>query len=169
MKNTRKFVFMALLMALEVILTRFLSIQTPIVRIGFGFLPIALAGMMFGPLYAGAMAALADIIGMMLFPSGAYFAGFTVSAFISGVIYGIFLYKKDKSIVRITFSVVLNILIVDTALNTIWLTMILNKAFIAIMAPRIIKNVAMIPIEVVVIFAIWKAMEKSFGKQYMMN
>lgn len=169
MKNTRKFVFMALLMALEVILTRFLSIQTPIVRIGFGFLPIALAGMMFGPLYAGAMAALADIIGMMLFPSGAYFAGFTISAFISGVIYGIFLYKKDKSIVRITFSVVLNILIVDTALNTIWLTMILNKAFIAIMAPRIIKNVAMIPIEVVVIFAIWKAMEKSFGKQYMMN
>ena len=35
---------LAFLIALEIILTRFCSIQTPIVRIGFGFLPVAMMG-----------------------------------------------------------------------------------------------------------------------------
>ena len=37
-------VTVALLVALDVILTRFLSIQTQFLRIGFGFLPVAVAG-----------------------------------------------------------------------------------------------------------------------------
>lgn len=67
MNKVNKIVYMGLLIALKVILTRFLSIQTPIVRIGFGFLPIAVAGIMFGPIFAG-IAAIADILGMIIFP-----------------------------------------------------------------------------------------------------
>ena len=41
----------ALLIALDVILTRFLSIQTQFLRIGFGFLPVAVAGIAYGPFW----------------------------------------------------------------------------------------------------------------------
>ena len=50
------------LLALSIIATRFLSIQTPIVRIGFGGVPIILAGLLFGPGWGFAVGALADLI-----------------------------------------------------------------------------------------------------------
>ncbi|MEI3502102.1 MAG: folate family ECF transporter S component [Anaerovoracaceae bacterium] len=51
---TSRLVIMAFLIAMEIILTRFCSINTPILRIGFGFLPVAMMGIMFGPVWAAA-------------------------------------------------------------------------------------------------------------------
>jgi ECF transporter S component (folate family) len=157
MKNTRIVIFMGLFVALEIVLTRFLSIQTPIVRIGFGFVPIALAAMMFGPLVGGMTAALADIIRMMLFPNGvSYFPGFTLTAFLGGVIYGIILYRKPKSIIRIALSVIIIRLFANIGLDTVWLVFFFNKAAAAIMVPRVITSVIMLPIQTSVIFILWK-------------
>ncbi|MGM9532761.1 folate family ECF transporter S component, partial [Intestinibacter sp.] len=91
--NVKKLVEISLLIALEIILTRFCSINTPIVRIGFGFLPIATIAMMYGPLSAGIAYAIGDILGMMIFPSSSFFPGFTLTAFLTGVAYGLVLYK----------------------------------------------------------------------------
>ena len=95
MKNNsvKKLVEISLLIALEVILTRFCSINTATLRIGFGFLPIAIIAMMYGPLSAGVAYALGDLLGMMIFPNGSYFPGFTLTAFLTGVIYGLVLFK----------------------------------------------------------------------------
>ena len=49
---TSRLVIMAFLIAMEIILTRFCSINTPILRIGFGFLPVAMMGIMFGPVWS---------------------------------------------------------------------------------------------------------------------
>ncbi|MBK5246006.1 MAG: ECF transporter S component [Peptostreptococcaceae bacterium] len=52
MKNNSKvtrLITIGLFIALEIILTRFLSINTPFIRIGFGFLPVAMLGIMYGP------------------------------------------------------------------------------------------------------------------------
>ena len=67
MKNNsvKKLVEISLLIALEVILTRFCSINTATLRIGFGFLPIAIIAMMYGPLSAGVAYALGDLLGMI--------------------------------------------------------------------------------------------------------
>ena len=65
--NVKKLVEISLLIALEVILTRFCSINTAILRIGFGFLPIAIIAMMHGPLSAGVAYAIGDLLGMMIF------------------------------------------------------------------------------------------------------
>lgn len=156
MKNTRVIILMGLLIALDVVLTRFLSIQLLTLRIGFGFIPVALAAIMFGPILGGVTAAAADIIGMMLFPNGAYFPGFTLSAFLSAAIYGVYLYRKPKSILRIGLAVLTIILIIDISLNTVWLTMLYNKAFFVILGPRVIKNLIMIPVQTSVIYVLWK-------------
>ncbi|WP_186429923.1 folate family ECF transporter S component [Clostridium sp. BSD9I1] len=166
MKNTRKMVFLGLFISLQVILTRFLGIEAPIIRVSFGFLPLALCGMLFGPLYGGICGAIADILGMLIFPKGAYFPGFTLSTALSGVVYGIFLYKRPKSMINIILAVLIITIFINLGLNTIWLSMITGKAVYAIIVPRIIKNLIEIPVKVPLIYMCWKAighyMDKSF-------
>ena len=155
MNKTHNVVFVALLIALNVVLTRFVAIQTPIVRIGFGFIPIALSAMFFGPVIGGITAALSDIVGMLIFPQGAFFPGFTLSAFLGGVIYGLFLYGKPKTWVNIALCALTISIVVNLGLNTLWLTMITGNAFAAIIVPRIIKEIILIPIRTVVIYITW--------------
>ena len=53
--TTRTLTTLAMLIAIEVILSRFLSISMWNTKIGFSFLPIAAAGILYGPLAAGAV------------------------------------------------------------------------------------------------------------------
>jgi ECF transporter S component (folate family) len=145
--------YMGLFIALEVILTRFLAIQTPIVRISFTFLPIALSAMLFGPLFGGIAAALADLVGMMLFPSGPFFPGFTLTAFMTGAIYGLFLYKKPATLVQISLAVIVVTVVITLGLDTVWLWLITGQGIWAILPVRIIKALIMAPIQVAVIQA----------------
>lgn len=156
MEKTRTFVFLSLFIAMQIILTRFLSIQTPIIRIGFSFLPLALSAVLFGPVYAGIAAAIADVIGMMLFPQGTYFPGFTFSALLSGILYGIVLYKKPVTIIRAAFAVLLVSLFVDLGFNTLWLSIITGKAAAALFIPRAVKTIIMFPIQIICIELIYK-------------
>ena len=154
--NTKGLVYLSLFISLEVILTRFLSIQTPILRIGFTFIPIAVSAMMFGPFFSGISAGLADIIGMMLFPSGAYFPGFTFTAFLSGVVYGVFLYNKTVNLFRISAAVIIVSLFINLGLDTVWLWMITGKGIMLLLPARLIKCSAMIPIQIITIELVWR-------------
>lgn len=179
MKKTRVLVFIALFIAIEIVLTRFLSIQTPIIRISFGFIPIALSAIMFGPIVGGVTAMLADLLGMMLFPRFAYFPGFTLSALLGGITYGLFLYKKPNSIWRIALTVLTISVFIDLGLNTIWVTMmavkvpfwtawrdleintfwntlVSNNASMPILISRLIKTTIMLPVQVFLIHIVWR-------------
>jgi len=156
LKTTRIFIFMGLLISMEIVLTRFFSIQTPIVRIGFGFIPIMIASVMFGPVLGGLTGAFSDILGMMLFPKGTYFPGFTLSAFISGMIYGIILYRSPKNMLRIIIAVSIVVIVVDLGLNTYWLSIITGKGVVALFVPRLIKSIIMLPIQSLLIFSCLK-------------
>ena len=60
----------AVLLAMEVVLSRFFSIATPITKFSFAFVPLAVCGALFGPVWGGVMGALADLLGAILFPAG---------------------------------------------------------------------------------------------------
>ena len=155
--DVRKLVQISLLVALQIILTRFCSIQTPIVRIGFGFVPVVIIATMYGPIYAGVANGIADILGLMLFPSGSFFPGFTLTASLAGVVYGVFLYNKPINWGRIiAASVIINI-VLNLGLNTYWLSIMMGKGFLALLPTRIVKELVMIPIKVVIIGIVWKS------------
>ena len=156
MKKTHVLVFVGILIATEIVLTRYCAIQTDIVRIGFGFIPIVLSAMLFGPVIGGTTAMLADILGMMIFPRGAYFPGFTFSALVGGVIYGLVLYNKPKTILRIFLAVLLVTVIRDLGLNTLWLSILSHKAVNIIMIPRILKSLFMLVVQVLIIPVVWR-------------
>ena len=96
MSKIKKIALAALLLALEIILSRFLSIKTPILVISFGFLPIMFSAILLGPKFSFLIAILADLIGALLFPFGEYFVGFTIIQGLTGLVYGIFLYNKEE-------------------------------------------------------------------------
>lgn len=164
--NSKKLVEISLLIALEVILTRFVSINTPIVRIGFGFLPIAILGMMHGPLSAGIAYAVGDILGMLIFPSGSYFPGFTLTAFLTGLVYGLVLYKKQKTWPRIILAACIVCLGLNLCLDTVWLNILMGQGYLALLPPRIFKAAVMIPIQSILIGLVWKNIVLKVDKSY---
>lgn len=157
MKTTRTVVFLGLFVAMNIILVRFLSFMPiPTVRINFGFISAILSSVMFGPLLGGVTGAVSDIAGYVIMPNGPFFPGFTISAFINGVIYGLILYRKPNTIVRLIIASVLGIVFVDVLLNTVWLEILYNKGILAILPARLLKSAVMLPVQVIVIYVLRK-------------
>lgn len=160
----KKVVYMAMFIAITDVLSRFLSIQLPFLKITFSFIPIALAAMIFGPVYGGLVAGIEDLIGAMLFPTAAFFPGFTLSAALVGVIYGVVLYKKPKTTTRFIIANTIIAVLINICLNTLWLVIMYDKGFIALASTRIIKALIMIPIEVAVLKLCWKYIGEKLEK-----
>lgn len=149
-------VFAGVFIGLTILFTYVFSIQTPFVRLSFGFLPIAIYASMFGPMRGGLMAAAADLLGSTLFFPGLFFPGFTLSSFLSGVIYGHFLYGKDLSLRRICIPFVLIFLSVDLTLNTLWLVLLYHQAAAAFFLSRFIKNAICLPMQIFLFCMVYK-------------
>ena len=137
---TSRLVIMAFLIAMEIILTRFCSINTPILRIGFGFLPVAMMGIMFGPVWAAAGYAIGDLLGMLIFPSGAYFPGFTLTAFLTGLVFGLFLHNREITWKRVLPASLIIILGCNLILDTLWLSILMGDGFIALILIPLVWN-----------------------------
>lgn len=109
----------ALLIALDVVFTRVLAINTPLMKIGLGFTAVAVSAMLYGPLWAALTAALGDLVGALLFPTGAYFPGFTLTAALTGLIFGLFLFQREGKWLRAFLAALTNCLFVTLLLNTL--------------------------------------------------
>lgn len=157
MKNLRVLVYMSLLVSIYVILAHVFSvIPGNTMKISFSFLPLAFGSMLFGPLIGAIGGALGDIIGTILVPKGPFFPGITLDVFLSGFIYGLFLYKKPKTILRISLAVLCITVFVNIGLNTYWLTILLGKGYMAILPGRIVKNAVMLPVQISMLYMMWK-------------
>lgn len=143
----------AMLLAIRVILGFFTVLITPTIKIGFSFLPVALSGMLYGPVVAGAIGGLGDILSYIVNPAGgAYFPGFTISGIIAGIIYGLFLYQKEVKLIRIILCKLVILVVVDLTLTTMWLCILNDKAFFVLLSARLVKNLILFPIEIAMIY-----------------
>lgn len=157
MKNTRKLVFMAMFIAVEIILTRVVSLMpSNITRISLSFIVYTFAGSMFGPLFSLMSAVIGDLIGAVLFPPiGGFFFGFTVSAAVSGFLFGNIKLEKG-SYKRLALLLLMNALIVDVLMNTLWLNILIKTPFMALLASRVPGILVNNVIRVVVLITIMK-------------
>ena len=71
---------------------------------------------------------------------------------LAGVIYGSILYKKPLKVWRIFIAELLIKAIVNCGLNTLWLSVMNGKAFMAILPARVLKNIIMLPIDTAILF-----------------
>lgn len=125
---------MALLTTVSLVLTRFLSFYIPFMgtqsmRVGFGDVPIILAGLLLGPYAGGLVGLVADVAGATLFPSGPFFPGFTVTAFIVGFMPAFLLKrfkKKEQGLTKtkLFLAILCTQLIGSALLNTLWIVIL---------------------------------------------
>lgn len=147
---TKKIALMGMLLAAQVVAGMFFSIKLPLVTIGFIFLPLSLTGMLYGPLWGGAAGVMGDFLIAALGPYG-YYPPMATTAFLSGMIYGLFLYRKPITIKRVTLCVVTESLLCSVLLQTYWLTLLMNKAYLVLLPTRLFQNLLVAPVSVVCI------------------
>lgn len=139
--DTKKLVSISILIAINVILTRHLSIQTDLFRLSFNFIPIALTSALYGPKLGGIASVVADTIGMILFPYGNFFFGFTLSAFLTGYVFGLFFYEKEINLNRILIASVLVAVGIGLGLNTLWVSILSGANYLALLKVRGVQAV----------------------------
>jgi len=155
--DTRKLAVSAMLITLDLVLTRMLAINTPLMKIGFGFVAVAVSAMLYGPFWAMLTAALGDIVGALLIPVGAFFPGFTLTAAVTGLIYGLCLYGHGGSVARPIVAALLNCLLVTLLCNTALIAYISGNSYAVLFTARIVQFFVMFPLESLVMIALNKS------------
>ncbi len=146
----------ALLLAISIVARRFLSINTPIISIGLGWLPILVVGIAYGPGWGFIAGALGDFIGANLFPIGAYFPGFTLSSGLAGAIVPLLLGRNRwrSSYWQLLGAIAVSEVITSVVLNTYWLTIITGKAAAVLLPVRVANAAATIVVMTSLLYAL---------------
>ncbi len=174
LKNVYVLTVCALLVAIATVLGFFKLVVIPeLIEIRFAFMPIGMSGMLFGPFIGGMVGALADVLGYLVNPTGPFFPGFTIATAISGVIYGVFLYKKKITIPRVMLAQAVESVVVSLLLNSLNLSILYGNGFIAVLTPKIIKAIALYPFKTALLYLVLIAvprivpqqMKEAFAKQ----
>ncbi|MDR0861673.1 MAG: folate family ECF transporter S component [Oscillospiraceae bacterium] len=154
---------LALLVALEIVFNRLLSINTEALKIGFSFVPIVLCAVLFGPVHAAIVYAVADTLGALMFPLGAYMPGITLSCALMGLDFGLFLHgfvaasekfelSKFKTWLRIVCPIVINCVAFGLLANSFWLSLVYTKrSFAYFFTSRIIEYSVLIPVQIILV------------------
>ncbi len=90
----------------------------------------------------------------------AYFIGFGISEALYGFTYGLFLYKRPKDFLPIILCVVLQMIVIDIGLGSLWAHMTAGTPFLAVLGTRTVRALIMVPIKVFGIKYIWEAVGK---------
>lgn len=181
LRELRTLTTTGMLLALAVAI-RSLAIQVTLdLRIVFTFLPICVIGLLYGPVVCGMSTFALDLIGFIIDNKSArgYSIELALIVLMSGVFYGIFLYKKD--IAKLSFKNILSIIlargsviiICNILLNSYFLySLYINKefsvvsfigdsglrnAFLTWWTPRITKNLVQFPVDIVLLSVVLPA------------
>ena len=148
--NLKTLVFMALLVAMHLVLTRVLVIDLGAYRISVGSVCTILAGLWLGPVAGGVCGFASDII-------GCFMKGYAVNPFITvaAILWGVLPAlvrpliankKKTGKTVGICVPIVVTAILSSLVLTTAGLVIMLGYNFYAIMPGRLIQFAIMIPI-----------------------
>lgn len=114
--STQNLVMMAALIAIQIILARFFSIQTETLRVGFESIPVILAGMWLGPVCGAIVAVVADILGTIIQGFGAWFPPLVLGPLSVGILSGIstkYIFRSSLAETRDTWKVAVTVVVVS--------------------------------------------------------
>lgn len=161
MRDTKMLVITALMVALRIALKPLAIPLGPSLNIQTATLATALGAMIFGPVMAIPAAIISDTIGFMIYPTGDYFLPFVLTEIAGTLIYALFLYRTKVTPTRVMLARFCICFFVNVVLQQFvyawYYTWIgspeeAKESIMGIMTvTRIFKNLAMFPIESVVL------------------
>lgn len=159
--KTQVLAFSGMLIAVAAVLGFFKVPISSVLEIRFQSIPMAIGGILFGPVTGGIIGAASDVICYLVKPTGPFFPGFTISYFLTGLIFGLMLHNKKPSLVRIIIAESLSAVLIGILLNSVWLSLLYGNGFVAVLTARVLKEIIMIPIHSAIIYAIVLALSRS--------
>ncbi|MBR7185030.1 MAG: folate family ECF transporter S component [Clostridia bacterium] len=129
-------------------------VNAQVLQIKFSFFAIALCAMVCGPVLAVPAGFLIDTIGFMLGGNvaGGYFFGYAISSICSCLIFALFFYRARKiTLWRTAMAKFLVSLLVNVLLGSVWRWVMVGKGYWYYVGLAAVKNVALLPLEVVVL------------------
>lgn len=157
--TTIKVAVFAILIALQVVIAQFLTIHTEILKISLSFIPMVIAGRMFGFIGAGLIAGIGDVLQAFLFPVGAWFPPITITTVLVGMVFGLF-FKNGTNFVRVLIAVLITELVFSMFITPIWLTMLQGIDYWFIVFSRLPQIAVMIAVKLLLIPPVLKMTER---------
>ncbi len=161
LKNTRMLVFAALILALRIAMK---PLKIPVaadINITFGFIANAFGSMVYGPVIALISGAISDTLGYLVAPGGVYYFPFILLEMAGSFVFAIFLYSTEVTAARLILSKFCVNLFVNILLNEPIMVKYYELFFTTAYQPfiwiRIVKNIAMLPIESVILIFFFRA------------
>ena len=159
--DTKMLVVTALMIALRVALKPLAIPLGPQLSIQTAMLATALGAMIFGPVMAIPAAMISDTVGFLIYPTGDYFLPFMLTEIASTMAYALCLYRAKPTATRVMLSRFIICFFVNVVLQQFiyaWYYSYIGnpdkakETILGVMTiSRIFKNLAMFPIEAVVL------------------
>lgn len=161
LRRTYTLALTGVLIAMQLALSSVAVYVTADMRITFGFLTIAATATLFGPVVAGVHGALADILAYFLFPAGgAYFPGYTLTALLAGLLYGLFFYRRKVRLWHVLVAQLVVDLLCHVLLNTLWRSMTGGSAMMALLPVRLLKNALCYPVNCALLYFLHRLLRR---------
>ncbi len=161
-KNVRVLAFSGLVCAMAIVLESFpIYLLGQSLKIYFSFLVVGLGCACYGPLVGMAAGAVIDTVGFLLAGYGEpYFPGYLVTAVLSGLVYGVLLYRRRVSIPRLILLRVLINYGSNVLLGSVWKAMLYGKGYLYYVSTGLVKNTVMLPVEVFLMWLVLRAAQR---------
>ena len=150
--NLRSLCLAALFVAMYVALYFLVSVPISANRyLMVTYLAVALCMILCGPLVGVSAGIISDILCFIIKPLGAFFPGYTLSCMLGYVIFGLVLYRKHITVLRICIAKLVINVFVNVGLGCLWSSMMSGKAYLFYLVESVIKNLVLYPVEVILL------------------
>jgi ECF transporter S component (folate family) len=164
LKDLRRLVFAALCCALSIVVGALYVVVGDNLRVYFTFFITAVGCAVYGPVVGMLAAAVTDTLNFVLFPSGPYFPGYLLSEMLASLIYGLFLYRKKITVLRLFGAKFLVNYLCNVVLGSLWSQMLYGKGYLYYLAKSLVKNSLLLPIEVMLLAALFAMLVPVFSR-----
>ncbi len=160
LKQLRTLTIGAMLVALYVLSSFFLQFYpSESVKISIGFLFIATAGYLLGPVMAMMVGGLGDFVTWLLQTPGPFNPGITLCMALMGLVFGLFYYKEKATLLRCILASVTETLVVELGCKSLCLALLYGTGFGATVLLRLLPSSIMLVLMILLTFGFFKAIE----------
>ncbi|MBR2594764.1 MAG: folate family ECF transporter S component [Solobacterium sp.] len=156
LRQTKYLAIMATMIALKAVLANFSIPLSETLRINFGYMVTSVEAAVVGPVAGMISGAVSNTVNFMIRPSGTFFVGYTISAMLGELFYGLFFYRRRITLPSIIAAKASVNYLINVLLGSLWSSMLYSKGYIYYAGKSVIKNTVMLPIEITLLFLIFK-------------
>lgn len=158
MASLKMLVFAALMIAMARALSLIPGIPVAHTKLTFGFLARALCGLVCGPVLGLAYGFVEDILGFILYPSGDFFFGYTLSTMAGVLVYALCFYRTRITVWRLVLANFLVNFFVNALMGSLWTMMMRGGGYWGWFTVSLAKNMVTIIPKVILMYILYQAL-----------